>query len=104
MFLLPQTGHIAKVCRCKQSFGTWFKQGSHKDVHHLDEDDRIDGSPAPEYNLFSIRCLNVAPLSMTVRFNGKELMMEVDTGATKSLIGRKTFNQLWKETGTPIFT
>ena len=102
MFSLPQTGTLAKVCRSKQIFGTWFKQGSHKDVHHVDEDDRIDGSPAPEYNLFSIRSSNVAPLSVTVRVDGEELMMEVDTGATKSLISMKTFNQLWKETGTPI--
>ena len=41
--------------------------------------------------------INVSPFKMTVMINGKELKMELDTGASVSLVSLNMFNCLWPE-------
>ena len=43
----------------------------------------------------------MAPLRVVVSIDGKELPMEIDTGATRSVISGKTFGQLGITTRTP---
>ena len=51
-----------------------------------------------DYNLSEV---SVKPLKVTVRVNNADLDMEVDTGASVSIIGEDTYNRLWPEKRQP---
>lgn len=105
-------GHIQKVCKSGgQQFGRptcnncgkrghtqrdcWGKQGKPKKpqgVHQL-------SNPTPnspdEYLLNNLTEQGSRPLKVQLIINGREVKMEVDTGAAVSLVSEKTFHQLW---------
>lgn len=93
-------GHIAKKCRGaknKQTKG-WGKAPK-PNTHHLQSEDFEEQC---SFNMFNIRGQPRAqPIYATVKVNGKELNMEVDTGASASVISQTTFNRLWSSGGAP---
>ena len=78
-------GHIAKVChsRLKQKSGT----------HQMPAED--DTEPL-EYSLFHTQSSNRSPpILITLKVNGADLTMELDTGATLSLISENTYKKIF---------
>ena len=85
-------GHIAKVCRSRPKSDWRITPNAQEDIHFAEE---IEDGTNPEYSMFTIRNLGVTPLNILVSIEGKVLGMEIDTGATKSIISKETFDQLW---------
>ena len=40
----------------------------------------------------------VAPITRTVKINGKEVMFEIDTGCGVTIVSKQQYVQLWKKT------
>ena len=82
-------GHISKVCRKK----TWSQQGKRTATPHgtntVAEPDEV------EYPLHALTTGKNHPLTVKVKINNADLQMEVDTGATLSIISKKTYERLW---------
>ena len=97
-------GHLAKVCRSgsarpevpknrKQQQQTNTKKDPRTTrTHHLDA-----GTDEDEYNLFTVTSSTNQPLTVPLTLNGANLIMEIDTGAARSIISDQTFTQLWPE-------
>ena len=87
-------GHIASVCRQKQK-NTHFKS-----THAVTEqpDDSLE-----EYAL-TIDCVTTPhsnPLMVTVEMDNTPVKMEVDTGATLSIMSYSTYSSTWPRDSTP---
>ena len=95
-------GHIAKVCRSKHQRGQ-HQQGPGSSAtakpgrtHHVDEvssQAEVEDSP---YSLYHVSAGTAAAICVTVKVNGANLRMEVDTGASLSLISEATYRNLWQ--------
>ena len=59
-------------------------------THHLEA-----ATKENEYNLFTVTSSTNKPLTVSLSFNGANLIMEIDTGPARSVISEKTFTQLW---------
>ena len=80
-------GHVARVCRSRSSVRTTSKQKK-QEVHRLAEN---ESSPEQVHTLFYVKDRPHPPLTLSVCLNKAKLRMEVDTGATVSLISDATF-------------
>ena len=106
-------GHIAKVCRSSgKSHGhtnqkaTSSNNGQSKPRHHAHalEDSSLSGSqtstpprtPSPTTEAYPLFTLpgKVNPITVSVIVNKSELKMEVDTGASLSIVSEHTYNEL----------
>ena len=56
---------------------------------------------ASAYTLFNVSGSPSKPYVVTVQINGAELLMEVDTGASLTLISKSTFDKLWDAQEAP---
>ena len=93
-------GHIAKVCRNKQrEEETQQKPNETPQETHLMEEDaeRTTTADSATYSLFTLTEQTEAtpPLLVDMTVNKVPLQMEVDTGASVSLISRDTYRKLW---------
>ena len=81
-------GHIATVCRKKKSRQ---KQGdkTKAQANHVD-----GGEDSDNYSMFQVSTSSTRPLMVTVQVNGVDLEMELDTGASVSLVGEETFRRI----------
>ena len=81
-------GHLASVCRKK-------KARSSKPEDSMDKSNAnvVEGEEeSPEYPLFNIsKCTPSKPLLVKVLINGVSINMELDTGASVSLMGEDTY-------------
>ena len=89
-------GHLAKVCRTKPGSDSTARRG----MHYLGHDNE-DANHDPEYSLYNIKELVTAPLKVSVMVCGTKIGMEIDTGATKSIMSRETFFRLWPSSNAP---
>ena len=58
-----------------------------------------------EHTTLNLRCRDastIAPLVVSVQVDNKCLQMEVDTGASVSLISKKTWQKLWKNSAPKL--
>ena len=55
-----------------------------------------------EYNLFNVKDRNNHPMQVTATINGANLLLEVDTGATLSIISQNTDETLWADGKPPL--
>ena len=84
-----KVGHLQKVCRSKQNKPT---KKSQKSVNNV-QDDATD-----EYQLLNITSPGKAtPWNVSVDIEGITVSMQLDTGASKSLMSESTFRELWPE-------
>ena len=99
-------GHIAQVCRGINKRATTKPQEQHgrpdkKSTHRtcqLSEEMEDDTS----YTMFAIGGERKSkPIKVLVQVNGAELEMEVDTGATCSIISEVAYQQLWSDHQAP---
>ena len=44
------------------------------------------------------------PIVATIEINNSKLQMEIDTGASRSIVSENTFKQLWPEEQQPTIT
>ena len=82
-------GHLKKVCRQQVKKNSTGKPV--RTVHETEEAHKSAG-------LYAISDKSVKPFIVDLKLNGKSLHMELDTGATVSLISAKTFHQLFPGT------
>ena len=96
-------GHLAKVCRSKPQGQRPLAPRRPAPPHktHRVEDGHEDEGDAKTYSLFAVTGERNRPLVTTVTINNASLKMEVDTGASRSLIAEATFRRLGAETNLP---
>jgi hypothetical protein len=88
-------GHIAKKCRGAKK--PWKKEWESKPqmkTHHVQSEEPEEQC---SFNMFNIDLSGprADPICATLHINGKELTMEVDTGASVSVISQTTYSRLW---------
>jgi predicted aspartyl protease len=94
-------GHIAKVCRSsktissekgRQKPGKNFrkKKGRGPEMNKVEQ---TESDEELEYNLFSLKD-KTPPYSENLNVNGMDVNMEIDTGASFSVINEKTFQEI----------
>ena len=90
-------GHLAKVCRSKSRLQERnLSEYRPKETHQLQVDEfDSETDTVAEYTLFNVKDSKTQPFRVTVQVNGQDLSLEVDTGATLSLISYETYNRLW---------
>ena len=103
-------GHLAKVCRTKarQSAPQSCRQrrdrkSTNRRTLQVSE---AEGGADSTYTMFPVQgeAGKTDPLRVTVQVNSTDLEMEVDTGASCSIISAVTYNQLWsKDQAPPLY-
>ena len=87
-----KTGHIKAACRSKD-------QSQHQGVKTLLEestDAAIAMDSMQEYKLFAVGSSDGrSPIEVELELDGHRIRMEIDTGASLSLVSEATFKQLW---------
>ena len=100
-------GHISKACKSKsQGRGSPFKGrkhgGPHK-THQINQDGTDKPAEPTVYELFQTgrNKPHTPPITVNLCMNDKLVEMEVDTGASASLISQKLFNDIWTAENRP---
>lgn len=75
-------------------------QQNRQPTHLLKEAENSDIDTDPAYPLFNVTHKSAKPLLVTVQLNQVPIDMEVDTGASVSLISRDTYDKLWPNSDT----
>ena len=98
-----KVGHIAKVCRSK---ARPQKPTVPRPQHTLQLDEQSSESEpeSPEYLMHTLSASHSDPIFATIELNKSNLQMEIDTGASRSIVGENTFKQLWSEELRPAIT
>jgi len=90
-YLCKKVGHIAKACKSKQK-GKKSKQVNLKSNHYVEEDDVITAASGhnrdshSSHDLFTVESNSPNHIIVQVNLNHVPVEMEVDTGASLSLI------------------
>ena len=64
-------------------------------------DTPTDDLEASAYTLFNVTCSPSKPFIATLQIEGADVPMEVDTGASMTLISKATFDKLWSAEMAP---
>lgn len=101
-------GHLAKVCRSKTKQQSTPDQRPRRrgraDRKSTQRTLQVDeeGGAASTYDMFAVReSSKTEPIRVTVLVNSASLEMEVDTGASCSIISATTYDQLWPKDQSP---
>ena len=89
-------GHLKAVCRSKPR-GNAQRRGHPRHVRHIEETEIEGDSDVPENELTLYHIgekKNMPPLRVSVKLNEHTVDMELDTGASVSLMSETTFRQL----------
>ena len=88
-------GHLIKVCRSKQPTAGKGK----KPVNHLEESgDQSSDDSVIDHDLFTINSPSKSkPYRVNVTINEKPIAMEIDTGASITLVSERTFRDHWPQ-------
>ena len=103
-------GHLAKVCR-----GGWSRtepkrhpsspslrgRDEPKETHCVEEPRSQDESDEATYTLFNTPGSRLNPMMVSLELDHKEVQMEVDTGASASIISEATYQKLWSRAEAP---
>ena len=82
-------GHIKRACTTVNPRST-----PASNVRHVSE---MDTTAEHEYPLFTLSTSHTPPLTISVKINEKQVLMELDTGAAMSLVSEDTHKQHWPE-------
>ena len=103
-------GHLAHVC-CSKKAETNRPSQRHKKTRRTNPQQtnsvvatdtaETNDTDASAYTLFNVSSSPSKPYVVTVQVNGTELPMEVDTGASLTLISKTTFDKLWNAQEAP---
>lgn len=86
-------GHLAKVCRKKLASKPEQPDSKSEKANVVVGGDKQEDS---KYPLFHVTSGSSKPLQITVKVNGNQLMMEIDTGASVSIIREQTLKLVQK--------
>ncbi|XP_042150012.1 uncharacterized protein K02A2.6-like, partial [Ixodes scapularis] len=99
-----KTGHFASVCKSKKQQGQSNNSGQKKNAHKrpvyaVDNSEQSSTSQPPvTYNMWSLKSsISSPPYVTTLEVAGRPLRLEVDTGASVSIIGQRTFVEEFPE-------
>ena len=81
------------ISQSRERGGKKHSHGSVQRTHQLTAEDKQDEM---SYALFQMSAPRAAPILVTVMLNQAEVVMEVDTGASISVISESTFRKTWK--------
>ena len=84
-------GHLARVCRSLPQASRPYRQPTKKSSHQTN----VLSNDEDTYTLFTVMQPATQPLSATFKLNGVDLTMDIDTGASISIISEQTFKELW---------
>ena len=73
-----------------------------QDTHQVQPDEASGDMESGEYNLFNVKDRNNHPMQVTATINGANLLLEVDTGATLSIISQNTYETLLADGKPPL--
>ena len=82
-------GHLARVCRKRGSSNSTQERAQR--AHHVAGE---EVSAQVEYGMFHISSGQVSPYCASVTVNGSPISMEIDTGASVSIISLETFESI----------
>ena len=96
-----KTGHIAKVCRSgdRQTMSHTQQISRRSFRAHNVTDGEEQGEPT--YDLYHVESDRSEPVQVTVLLNQVEAVMEIDTGASVSIISDATYRALWADSACP---
>ena len=100
-------GHLARVCRSSkqlQSAPTASRPNqirTSRTTNQVAVDDDCVSDTSESYELFNLQETRSKPLVVTVKLNNSTAHMELDTGASLSIISEKTFCSLWSTQARP---
>ena len=95
-------GHLASVCRKKAREQASTSRGGRESRNHKLE--TADDSDEPEdtvYSLFHTTTGRPRPIEVSVTLSNVDTVMEVDTGATLSVMSDETYKRLWAPDARP---
>ena len=92
-------GHIARACMSMPRPPN-RAQGNRQQTHLLTEVENNLSDTDPASPLFNVTNTSTKPLLVTVELNQAPVEMEVDTGASVSLISKDTYDKLWSNLTT----
>ena len=81
---------LKRMCRQTQKWKDSFREPTGQSVKMVDMTESV--------GLYVVSDKSVKPFTVDLKLNGKPLSMELDTGATVSLVSAKTFHQLFPGT------
>ena len=98
-------GHIAPVCRGKSTVKRKEETATRpakgptetkkKDTWWIDTDSNYSGSDTTaDFSILSLEHQSQPPISVLLQINGRDLRMELDTGAAMSLISEVTNKEI----------
>ena len=93
-----KVGHIAKACKIKQNHPRLEPRQRPRRTHYVDDspgpepDELTPTTPDSSYNLFTVTGSGHNPILLQVTVNQTAIQMELDTGASLSLINKQTFD------------
>lgn len=85
-----KTGHIARVCRSKG-------QSNPKKTHYVQEATELSTTEDPSYDLFNLQDNTYEPITVELELNQVPLTMELDTGASLTLINKASYDLISQE-------
>ena len=95
-------GHLARACRstfkARKPTPQHLRPNSSQSMHQLTQEDTVDDTT---HLMFNLSGNQVKPLVASLTVEGAELRMEVDTGASLSLISEATYRKLWPKDKAP---
>ena len=96
-------GHIKRACRSQSKVpsATGGEQPQRQAVHLAKEDTVTTPPELQEYTLYPLHDLATRPLKATVEVEDQELIMEVDTGASVTVISEATLGSIWPKQPAP---
>ncbi len=92
-----KTGHLIKVCRSQSITNRGkSKPPGKKTVHLLEESSEGSSEEEGNYGLYAINSSSKPqPYRTSLVINGKSVLMEIDTGASLTLVSEHTFWDCW---------
>lgn len=101
-----KVGHLSRVCQTKKKESQTpsrkdKKSDTPQGTHLLEEEENTPGGEqgTGAYFLFTLGSKRPAPYKVQLSVNGQTLEMEIDTGASLSVISEKTYNYLVSKNG-----
>ena len=91
-------GHLARMCRSRGRAG----YRPPRQTHTVDQDPEGEESDTEDtYCLFNIRTKQ-KPITVNISADGKNLRMDLDTGAAVSVMSERTYHSLWPQDGPSL--
>ena len=93
-------GHIQHICRSKPVFSHQPRPTGKGSVHHLEESSKeLSGESGDDHHLYAIiSSSKPQPFRVDIIINYKLTTMEIDTGASLTLVSECTLHDLWPDT------